>query len=468
MIGGFMQSSDTSGGVRRRWKLRWTLRWKLCAALAVALTGCAASPQELHAPVDRLVGERLNARAPLSGLAPAELDSLLASPLTVEVAVRIALAQSPRLRAALDELDVAGGEVAAALGLGPVTIEAKARFGGDRDEYELDAVQNVLGLIAAPSRRAAANAELAAARATAAAAALRLAAKVEIAFNDLAAAEQDVALRRTGLAAAEAAATLRERMHDAGNTTDLALARDREAREQAKIDLARATAAATAPREALNALLGLSGTRTTWTAAASLRALPDAAPALDDLEARAAAASLELTAGRDRRDAAEHRASTERLRTFVPELGLGVAIAADTGGEHLGVGPAIQLGLPLFDFRSGERAKANALVRRADHELTAQTAELAAAARAARITARAAYQEARQLTDQVVPLRQQILDQTLAHYNAMDADPFALILARRDVLDGAHQLADATRRYWNAMAEVTAPSRGAMLGGNEP
>ena len=91
--------------------------------------------------------------------------------------------------------------------------------------------------------RAAARADLAAARAKATATALRLAARVEIAFDDLIAAQQELELRRTAFDAADAAATIRERMHAAGNTSDLAQARDRDAREQARIDLARAEAA---------------------------------------------------------------------------------------------------------------------------------------------------------------------------------------------------------------------------------
>jgi outer membrane protein TolC len=427
--------------------------------LLTALASCVPSSQELRAPVDRLVGERLG--APMSLDTARQIDALLAHPLDAATAIRIALAGSPRLHAAFDELDVAAGDVAAALGLGPVTIDAQLRFGSAHEEYQLDAIQNVVGLVMAPRRRAAARAELAAARAGAAATALRLAARVEIAFDDLLAAQQDVELRRTAFDAADAAATLRERMHAAGNTSDLAQARDRDAREQARIELGRAQVAVEVRREAVNALLGLSGKRTTWTATGGLRDVPPAPPALDAIEATAVAASLELAAGRERRDAAENRAAGERLRAILPELGVGVAVADD--GRGAGVGPALRIGIPLLDQRTGERARADALVRREDHELAAQAIELRAAARATRIAALATYQEARHLHDVVLPLRRQIVDETLKHYNAMDADPFALILAHRELVDGAHQYLDAVRRYWNAMAEVTALSRGVML-----
>jgi outer membrane protein TolC len=442
---------------------RWRLAPALGVSLALVLASCVASSREVRAPVDRLVRERLGppldpASAPATA---AQIDALLAEPLDTAAAIRIALANSPRLRAAYDELDLAAADVAAALGLGPLEIDAQLRFGAAGHEVELDAIQGLLGLLTAPGRRAAANAELTAVRAGAAAAALRLAARVEIALDDLRAAQQDVELRQAAFEAADAAAELRERMRAAGNTTELARARDRDAREQARVDLGRAQAAVEVRREAINALLGLSGARTAWTAAGVLRDLPAAPPALEAIEASAVSASLALGAGRARLDAAEHRAAGERLRTVLPALGAGISVITD--GHRTDLGPALRIGIPLLDLRSGERARANAQLRREDHTLAADAIELRAAARAARVTALATYAEARHLHDVILPLRQQIVDETLKHYNAMDADPFALILARRELVDGAHQYLDALRRYWNAMAEVTALGRGVAL-----
>jgi outer membrane protein TolC len=433
---------------------------------AALLASCVPSARELRAPVDHLVGERLGASLdPRAGpRAGPPIDALLARPLDASAAIRIALANSPRMQAAYDELDIAAGDVAAALGLGPLNVDAKLKLGGSHDEVELDAIQDLLGLVLAPRRRAAARAELAAARATAAATALRLAAQVEIAFTDLLAAQQELELRRTAFDAADAAATVRDRMRAAGNTSALATARERDAREQARIELGRAEAAIEVRRDALDALLGLSGERTKWSVTGTLRAVPAAAPTLDAIEAQAVAASLELTAGRERREAAENRAAAERLRTILPELGVGVAITTDTtSASDASIGPALRIGIPLFDPRTGERARARALVRREGHQLAAQAIELRAAARAARITALATYQEARHLHDVVLPLRQQIVDETLKHYNAMDADPFALVVARRELVDAGHQYLDALRRHWNAMTEVTALLRGVML-----
>jgi outer membrane protein, heavy metal efflux system len=422
----------------------------------VVAASCVPSQAELRRPVDRELGRRLDAQLPVAD--PRAVSALLAKPLDQDAAIRIALANSPRITAALAELGIAGSELATAVGLGPLEISGHYRFLG---ENELEVMQSFEGLITAPRARAAARAGLAAARATATATALRLVARVEIAFHDLVAAQQERELRATAFDAADAAALVRERMHAAGNTTDLALARDRDAREQARIDVARAEANIEIARERLNALLGLTGAQTQWTAAGMLDELPAAAPSLDDLESASVAASLDLEAGRARVEGAANASGAERVRRWLPELGLGWSIQEHDGAWRSG--PAFSIGIPIFDFRAGRRARAEAELSRADAELTASAIELRAGARAARIGALAAYQEARHLRGIVLPLRQQIVDQTLLHYNAMDADPFQLIVARRQLAEAGQQYLDALRRFWNSMSEVSALRRGVHL-----
>jgi outer membrane protein TolC len=449
---------------RTRTRTRTRSAPRALAAL-LALAGCAPSGAALRRPVDADLARRLDdPELRLGGdadpeAAAAAIARRLERPLDRATAVRIALASNERLRAALAQVGVAGAGLA--LGLGATEAQIAARFGGRYVDLDLEVMQDLRTLLTAAPRRAAGRLDVAAAQAAATAAALRLAARVEMAFHDLLAAQQELELRRTTFDAADAAAALRERMHAAGNTSALALALDRDAREQARVDLARAEAAVEIRREALNALLGLTGTQTRWTAEDRLPELPVAPPALDDLERRAVAASVDLAADRDRASAAANRATDERLRTLLPHLAAGVSVERHDGAVR--AGPAVSVGLPLFDWNSGGRARARAEQRRAEHELAAEAVELRAAARAARVGALAAYQEARHLREVVLPLRQQIVDEIVKHYNAMDADPFALIAARRELADGGRQYLDALRRYWNATSQVTALERGVAV-----
>jgi hypothetical protein len=86
----------------------------------VVAASCVPSRRELRAPVDADIEKRLAEDVEIGK--PEAVAALLGKPLDRPTAVRIALANSPRLRAALAELGIAGGELATAVGLGPLEI----------------------------------------------------------------------------------------------------------------------------------------------------------------------------------------------------------------------------------------------------------------------------------------------------------------------------------------------------------
>jgi outer membrane protein TolC len=134
------------------------------------------------------------------------------------------------------------------------------------------------------------------------------------------------------------------------------------------------------------------------------------------------------------------------------------------------VGPALSVGIPLFNQQQGPRARANAELRRARNEAIATAVELRARAREVRQRVLGAFAEARHLRDVVLPQRQRLLDEVLKQYNAMNASTFELLVARRDLVDGGRQYIDALRRFWRNAADARALARGAMsrAGESEP
>lgn len=422
------------------------------------LAGCVPSQSAVFGPVDRDVEKRLGIGVS-DGKTTAAIDALLAQPIDLDAAVRIALARNRRLQAAFDELGIAASEVADATVLPPLSIDADYKWGvSSRDsEVEVSAVQDVLDLLQLGQRRGIANAQLRGARARAVGATVELAAKVESAYYDLVAAIQERELVQTALDAAVASADLVERQHAAGNTTDLALAREQEQRERARIEVARADQLIAERRSHLGALLGLAESK--WTVAGRLPEPPAKEPQLADLDDAAVSASLDLSALRADADAASARHRYAMVRTFVPELGVGVSTARreDTGWE---VGPAVRLGIPLFNQQQGPRARARAEKRRAQNQAAATTTELRASAATTRSRVQQAYAEVRHLIDVVLPLRKRVLDETVLQYNAMNASPFELLIARREMTDVGRQYIEALRRYWGAMTEATALRRG--------
>jgi len=440
----------------------------------VAVVGCVPSRGAVFGPVEREVERRIGARATWHEHAdprvPAAIAALLAKPLDRDAAVRIAIATNRRLQTQYDELGIAAGEIASATVLPPLEVDVKTKLAGGSlaDEVELDVIQDVLELIQLPQRRAVARAGLAAARSRAVAATIQLAARVELAYLDVVATQQELELRQTAFDAAGASAEIAERQRAAGNISELALARERDRREQARLELGRAQVDVETRREALNELLGLSGEATRWTVGHRLAELPETMPAIDTLERDVVASSLELEAIRGDEEAAAGRVGIARMRAWLPRLGVGVAADHEDGAWE--AGPALSLGLPLFDQQQGPRARAHAELRRARNEAIAIAVELRAQARAVRQRVLGAYAEARHLRDVVLPQRQRIVDETLKQYNAMNASTFELLMARRDLIEAGQQYIDALRRFWRASAEARALTRGAMVrdGADEP
>lgn len=440
--------------------------------IATAVASCVPSQSTVFGPVDREVQHRLGTGVTWNEdvHTSSAIDAMLAKPLDLDAAVRIALAHNRRLQARLDELGIAASQVADATVLPPATVDGdyKRALSGSGSEIEVTVVQDVLDLLQIGQRRGIAGAELHAAQNRAVAATVELAAQVEIAFYDAIAAAQDLTLVQTAFDAASTSADLVERQHAAGNANDLALAREQEQRERARIEIGRASQLVEERRARLGSLLGLPEQQK-WSTVERLADPPTMTPMLDDLEQVATSSSLDLGALRAEIDAATARHSYAMVRTVLPELGAGVALARrDTGGWE--AGPAIRIGIPLFDQQQGPRTRAIAEEHRARNEVAATTVELHAEAQTARSRALQTFAEVRQLVDVVMPLRKRVLDETVLHYNAMNASTFELLIARREMVDIGRQYIEAMRRYWIAMAEVQALRRGgramAMTGGS--
>ncbi len=415
------------------------------------------SNRQLAARWDADVGEAATANTAQRATL---VTKLLAVPLTQASVIKLALANNPAMLMAFDALDIAAADVGIALAPPAVHLDFSVRFNASNYELETEALVDVMALINRALHRKLGAAAATQAQSIATARALELGSNAELAYLAVVAAQQEAALRQQVFDAADAAVAVRQRMHAAGNTTDLAMARELDQREQTRVELGRAQLAVEIAREQLNAAVGFTGDQTRWTIAARLPTLPDVPPTLDELETEAVAANLGIVAAQAQTEAAAERTGIARKRQWLPELAAGVAVV--NHGSGIEAGPAIRIGLPWFGGAGAMADRSAAELRRAEHQLTALAIDLRAAARAARQTALATFAEAKQLRDVVVPLRQRIVDETLLHYNAMNADPFTLIMAQRELTDGNRQLLAAQLRFAQAQVRVAALRHGLL------
>jgi outer membrane protein, heavy metal efflux system len=439
------------------------LRAILPALIAAPLflgVGCAPGASALRRPVNVELARRglpeLSSVSPHQAGVSEGVRQLLARPLTLDAALRVALANNRRLQAEAEEFGVARAELTAAI-LPPVQVSATYHLG----DLEIDALADVLGLFELVGRRKAAHAEAQRVTAAVVGSAVRLAAEVEMAYGGLQAELAKVELRRHYFDASSASALVLQRAFDAGGGTELQLARQLDQRETARAMLSRAQVEVELARERLGRALGVSGADAAWTVEPSPPALPAGAPALDELEREAVIASVDLTMARASAAERAERLGNARLRRWLPRLGVGaIAEYVDDGWAY---GPAVSVSLPLTGEGTAEARRGEGRLRRAQHELYAEAVELRSAARSARLAALGAYAEAAQLRDVVVPLRQRILDETVRHYNAMNANTLELLLSQQGLVEGQHLLIEAAARYGAAMAIVSALRRGVDL-----
>jgi cobalt-zinc-cadmium efflux system outer membrane protein len=439
------------------------------ASLAALLASCVPSQRTLFGPVDDAVYQRTGIRAEWrsgwkrSPAVEKRVKELLGKPLDAEDAALLAVLNSPALQADYAALSVAGGAVAGARSLENPELEAEILFADGDRHVELAAVQDISQLLTMIPRSREAEHELRASRRRAVARTVELAGEARMAFYGVAAAERVLTLRRSIAEGGAAALELAQRIHEAGNLTNLDLARQEVFHEQAQLDLNDGEAAAQAARERLNALIGLTGEETAWTVDAG--ALGEVLPLgdLTQLERDAVAANLELDALRWEIQAAGQGIGAARMKSFIPHLGVGVAAQQEEGDWHYG--PIVSLSVPLWNWGQGDRAAAWAKLRQVQHRYSALGSEVRAAARASRAQLSAAYARVVRLRERVLPLRERMMAESVLQYNAMNVSVFQLLVERREAIAAEVMYIDALRDYWVAATRVEQLLDGALPSG---
>jgi outer membrane protein TolC len=434
-------------------------RWGCVALVGVGLTASACVSEDagyqdvLDTTAARIHHDvRWDAHADASATQK-ETRGLLAHPLDANTAVQIALLNNQGIQGAFEELGVARAGLVRALRVPNPAIEAALRFKRSaRPDIDLLATLDLTDLLFLPLRYPTFNAEMDAAKARVAGTILDLALDVRVAFYAYQAAQQQLELRKSVLDALGVSFEVAQRLNAAGNTSDLNLENERALYEESRISFTHAEALLAATREELSARMGLEGSEAAWTAEPRLADATPPDPALSSLDSRALENSLDLEALRHRYEAQGKLANLSRLRGWVPQLRAGVSAQRDDTGW--GVGPAATLALPLFYQGQGETDVALAEMRRA-RKLYADTAvRVGATARGTAARLRAAAESAEYYKTVLLPLRQQIVDNTQLEYNAMTVGVFQLLQAKRDQISAAAGYVDLLREYWSLRAEV--------------
>lgn len=450
------------------------IRLTATAAAALVLAGCASfSPDGGFDQVSQLTKER-------AGQSPAyqrsvqdmesvgaRVDELLKQPLTAETAVEVALLNNRGLQANLSSLGIAESELVR------VGRLANPTFGFGRlleangvVEIERSFLFNVLGLLTMPVAREVERNRFAQAQTLAASEAVRTATEARRAFYSAVAAQELVKYLLQVKEAADLSNELAKRMVQAGNANKLAQMREQAFYADATSELARAQHRAVADGERLVRALGLWGQQLNFTLPERLPDLPKAPVEPKNAEQTAMEKRLDIMAARRSAESTARALGLTKSTRLINVLELGYKNKS-TSGEARADGYEIELSLPLFDFGGARVARAQATYMQALH----RTAEIAVNARSEVRESysgyRTAYDLAKHLRDEVVPLRKRISEENLLRYNGMLLGVFELLADSREQVRSVTAYVQALRDFWiadtNLNTALTGRSPGASL-----
>ncbi|HZP87728.1 MAG TPA: TolC family protein [Burkholderiales bacterium] len=429
------------------------------AALAIPTLGACATVDAsapfggVRSQVERRTGqvEWSRSQSPEPSVRAA-IGRLLATPLTPQSAVQLALFNNRRLQVQFERLGIAQADLVEA-GLLENPLLSLSLYYGAGTIIEASIVQDVLSLVSLPARKQLGAAQAERVAAEVAQQVLDLAAEVKTQYAVVVGDAQGLQLALQVQSSTEAGAELAQRQYAAGNLSQ----RERDLQQafyaQSALEVAQAQAQLAADRERLNRLLGLWGAQTQWTIPERLPRVPAALPDLSNVEAAAIAQRLDLQAAKKGAQAALIALNLTRQFRYLSPLGLGVAFKREANGDKL-VGPDVELGLPLFNQGQARIARAEADYRRAEDEVEALAVEIRSQARAARDRVVAAAQAVAHYERVLLPLQTQIADETLKFYNGMLVGTYDLLLAQQAQVQTARQYVAALKEFWQAWAEL--------------
>jgi cobalt-zinc-cadmium efflux system outer membrane protein len=438
--------------------------------LLVLLSGCTtvslnAGFTEISGVVEERTAGKIfwSSGTELDKEATDKVGSLLKAKLTVDQATQIALLNNRDLQAVYSELGVAQADLVQAGLLNNPIFDAAIKFptSGGQANLELSTVMNFLDVFYMPLRKRVAAARFEEAKLRVTGAVLDFGAQVRTAFYLYQSNEQMLELRGTIVQALNASLEVARRLNEAGNITDLDLARERALTEAGKLALRSAEVAVRQSRERLNDLMGLWGKDTEWQSDERLPDIPEQPVQTENIERVALSRSIDLLHARQRIVVAGEQLGFNRTTALIPEFHAGPLGEREEGSWT--VGPTLEFPIPLFDQGQARVGRAVAELRRAQQEYYALAVRIRSTARAVRDRMEGARDRALYYRDILLPLHERIVNESQLQYNAMQLGPIQLLRAREQQIETAVSYIETLRDYWLARGDL-----GQILSGRLP
>jgi cobalt-zinc-cadmium efflux system outer membrane protein len=381
---------------------------------------------------------------------------LLKGPLSASAAAQIALLNNRGLQATFEEIGLAEADLIEARTIPNPDLNFQARFpdkppSGTDIEYGI--AQDFLTILMIPIRTKVAKDQLLAAQLRVSDEVIRLVEETKIAFYQLQAGQEIRERLRTEQETQNASLDLIQKLHEAGNITDLQLMQQQTEYSQARLNIAQVEADIRDVREKLNQLMGLWGQDTGWIIRSGVPDVPSNDLNIQGLETLAVTQRYDLAASKAELEGMIKALGLEKIFRWIGALDFGMDSERQTDSQTI-TGPTLRIQLPIFNQGQARIARSESQLRRA----YARFEQLAVNTRS----------EVRQLRDRMIsdrdfaqfyrsgliPERQQVRDHMQLQYNAMIVSPLDLFTARRQEIESERGYIDAKRDYWVVRAEL--------------
>lgn len=378
------------------------------------------------------------------------IDPLLAKPLSVNDAVKIALLNNRGLQASYAELGIAESNLVQAGRIPNPSFSFGRLRRGDDVEIDRTLMLPVMSLLTMPFASKIERRHFEQTQFRVAGNALAVADATRHAYFAAVAAQETVTYMQQVKESGEASAELARKMAAAGNWSKLEQAREQSFYADVTVQLAKAVQTHMVEREKLTRLMGLWGKNTAFTLPDRLPALPKAPEEIIDAESLAMQNRLDiLMAKRELSGLADSLGLTKATR-FINILDVSLMHNTYRDAPRRENGYAISLEIPLFDWGGAKVAKAEATYMQAVNRSAEMAINARSEVRQAYFSYRNAYDIAKHYRDEVVPLKKRISDEQMLRYNGMLIGVFTLLADARDQVMSVNGSIDALRDYWIA------------------
>jgi outer membrane protein TolC len=393
----------------------------------------------------------------------AEVQRLLARPLSADDAVQVALLNNPGLQARYAELGIAEADLVQAGRLtNPHFSYLRTSHEGER-KLEWALTFPIVDLVTMPLRTRMEARRFEEVKLAVAGTTVGLALDTRKAWYEAVAAEETVRYLQQVNESAETGAELARRMAAVGNLPKLTQMKEQVFYAEVVAQLARARQAALSQRERLARLLGVSG-NAAYKLPERLPDLPRSAAEPGDIAGALAERRYDVQAAKRATESLAASLGLSKVTRFVSVLDFGPA-ATREDPEPWKSGFEVSVQIPLFDWGGARVAKAEALYVQSAQRLAQTVIDAESETRESYAAYRTAYDTAKHYRDEIVPLRKKISDETLLRYNGMLISVFELLADAREQVTAVGTAIDALRDYWIAETNLQGAVNGVTTAG---